>query len=74
MVGQIPTVLRSGLYAIPALTGATAIVLVTLLDLHGPVPAIGAAALCFGVRMIGVHYDLDAPMPPRAVDPRSDDG
>ena len=74
MVGQIPTVLRSGLYAIPALTGATAIVLVTLLDLHGPVPAIGAAALCFGIRMIGVHYDLDAPMPPRAVDPRSDDG
>jgi hypothetical protein len=38
------------------------------------VPAIGAAALCFGIRMIGVHYDLDAPMPPRAVDPRSDDG
>ena len=74
MVGQIPTVLRSGLYAIPALMGATAVVIVTLLDLHGPVPAIGAAALCFGIRMVGVHYDLDAPMPPRAVDPRSDDG
>jgi uncharacterized membrane protein YeiH len=73
MVRQVPSVLSSGLYAIPALIGATATVVLTLLDVHGPVTAVGAALLCFGIRMIGVHYDLDAPMPPRAVDPRPDD-
>ena len=73
MVRQVPSVLSSGLYAIPALIGATATVVMTLLDVHGPATAVGAALLCFGIRMIGVHYDLDAPMPPRAFDPRPDD-
>ena len=73
LVRQVPSVLSSGLYAIPALVGATATVVVTLLDVHGPATAVGAAALCFLIRMVGVHYDLDAPMPPRAFDPRSDD-
>ena len=73
MVRQVPSVLSSGLYAIPALIGGTATVVVTLLDVHGPATAVGAAALCFLIRMVGVHYDLDAPMPPRAFDPRPDD-
>jgi uncharacterized membrane protein YeiH len=73
LVRQVPSVLSSGLYAIPALVGATATVVVTLLDVHGPATAVGAAALCFLIRMVGVHYDLDAPMPPRAFDPRPDD-
>src|SRR5918998_66037 len=73
MVRQVPSVLSSGLYAIPALIGATATVVLTLLEVHGPATAVGAALLCFGIRMIGVHYDLDAPMPPWAVDPRPDD-
>jgi uncharacterized membrane protein YeiH len=73
LVRRIPSVLSSGLYAIPALIGATATVVVTLLDLHGPATAVGAAALCFGLRMVGVHYDLDAPMPPRAFDAGPDD-
>jgi uncharacterized membrane protein YeiH len=69
LVRQIPSVLSSGLYAIPALIGATAAVVVTALDVHGPATAVGAAALCFLIRMVGVHYDLGAPMPPRAPDP-----
>jgi uncharacterized membrane protein YeiH len=73
MVRQIPSVLSSGLYAIPALIGATATVVATLLDVHGPATAVGGAALCFLIRMVGVHYDLDAPMPPRAFDPGPDD-
>ena len=73
LVRQVPSVLSSGLYAIPALIGATATVIATLLDVHGPATAVGAAALCFLIRMVGVHYDLDAPMPPRAFDPRPDD-
>jgi len=26
--------------------------------------AVGAAALCFGIRMLGVRFDLHAPAPP----------
>jgi uncharacterized membrane protein YeiH len=73
LVRQIPSVLSSGLYAIPALIGATAIVVVTELGLYGLTTAVGAAALCFGIRMVGVHYDLDAPMPPAAPNRGADD-
>jgi uncharacterized membrane protein YeiH len=66
MVRQVPTVLRSELYAIPALIGATATVVVTLLGVYGLATAVGAAVLCFGIRMIGVRYGLNAPMPPAA--------
>src|SRR5918997_1281664 len=69
LVRQVPSVLSSGLYAVPALIGATAAVVATLLDVHGPATAVGAAALCFLIRMVGVRYDLGAPMPPRAPDP-----
>src|ERR687889_325384 len=54
LVRQIPAVLSSGLYAIPALLGATATVVVAALDVSGPVTTVGAAALCFGIRMVGV--------------------
>ena len=60
----MPAVLSSGLYAVPAIVGATAVVTADLLDVRGPVTAIGAAALCFAIRMLGVHFDLNAPSPP----------
>ena len=66
LVQRVPSVLSSGLYAIPALVGATASVVVVLLDVDNPATAVGAAALCFLIRMVGVRYDLDAPLPPRA--------
>src|SRR3954468_17010801 len=44
LIRQVPSVLSSGLYAIPALLGATAAVLADLLDLRGAVAAGGAAA------------------------------
>jgi uncharacterized membrane protein YeiH len=64
LIRQVPSVLSSGLYAVPALVGATTVVVADLLDIRGPVAAVGAAALCFAIRMIGVHYDVDAPLPP----------
>src|SRR3954451_24154956 len=73
LVRQIPSVLSSGLYAIPALIGATATVVVSELDLYNLVTAIAAAALCFVVRMVGVHFGIDAPMPPAAPDRGADD-
>ncbi len=64
MLGRIPVVLRSELYAIPALVGALA--LVTAAELGAPeVPAaVCAAVLCFAIRMVGVRYDLHAPTRP----------
>ncbi len=64
LIGQIPTVLSSGLYAIPALIGATVVVLADELGLPAGLSAVVGAALCFGIRMIGVRFDLNAPRPP----------
>ena len=64
LIRQVPSVLSSGLYAVPAIVGATAVVVADVLDARGPVPAIGAAALCFAIRMLGVHFDVNAPFPP----------
>jgi uncharacterized membrane protein YeiH len=64
LIRQVPSVLSSGLYAVPALVGATAVVVADALDVRGPVAAAGAAALCFAIRMLGVHFDVNAPLPP----------
>src|SRR3954447_18072485 len=73
LVRQIPSVLSSGLYAIPALIGATATVILAELHLRGLVSYVAAAALCFGIRMVGVRYDLNAPMPRDTRDSGTDD-
>ena len=73
LIRQIPSVLRSGLYAIPALIGATVTVVAIRLGAYGLPAALGAAGLCFGIRMLGVRYDLNAPMPPAPPEPGPDD-
>jgi len=73
LVRQVPSVLSSGLYAIPALIGATATVAVTELHVYGLATAVGAAVLCFVVRMVGVHFGIDAPRPRAAGDPAADE-
>jgi uncharacterized membrane protein YeiH len=74
LIRRIPSVLRSGagLYAIPALLGATATVVAVRLGGYGVPAAIGAAVLCFGVRMLGVRYGLNAPAPRAAPEPEDD--
>jgi uncharacterized membrane protein YeiH len=64
LIRQVPSVLTSGLYAVPALLGATAVVVAELLGTRGPVASILAASLCFTIRMVGVHFDVHAPFPP----------
>ena len=63
LLGRIPTVLSSGLYAIPALDGATATVVAHELGMPGLAGALVAAGLCFGIRVVGIRYDLNAPTP-----------
>ncbi|MGC9666104.1 trimeric intracellular cation channel family protein [Planosporangium sp. 12N6] len=64
LVRQIPSVLHSDLYAIPALVGAAITVATARLGVYSLPSALGAAAVCFGIRMLGVRYGLDAPKPP----------
>jgi uncharacterized membrane protein YeiH len=66
LIGRIPAVLHSGLYAIPALIGAAITVAASRLDLYGLVAALVAATVCFLVRLLGIVFGLDAPRPPRA--------
>jgi uncharacterized membrane protein YeiH len=63
LIRQIPSVLSSGLYAIPALVGAAVTVVATRLGASGLAAAMGAASLCFAIRMLGVHLGLNAPTP-----------
>ncbi|SQI34990.1 Predicted membrane protein [Rhodococcus coprophilus] len=64
MIGRVPTVLRSELYAIPALIGAVLYAAAYSFGYQGTLVALGAAAVCFVIRMIGVRFDLHAPYPP----------
>ncbi|HVE69217.1 MAG TPA: TRIC cation channel family protein [Solirubrobacteraceae bacterium] len=63
MVAQVPTVLRSELYAIPALAAAALTVAAVAANVYGLAAAVTAAAVCFTVRMLGVRYGLNAPRP-----------
>ncbi len=63
LIRQVPTVLTSELYAIPALLAAAVTVLAITTGVYGLPAAVGAAALCFAVRMLGVRFGLNAPGP-----------
>jgi uncharacterized membrane protein YeiH len=61
LIRQVPAVLTSGLYAIPALVAATITVATDRAGVYGVPAALGAAVACFVIRMVGVRYGLNAP-------------
>jgi uncharacterized membrane protein YeiH len=61
LVGEIPTVLRGGLYAIPALVGAGIVVIAYHAGDHTLVFPIVAAGVCFLMRMAGLRYGIGLP-------------
>ena len=63
LIRQVPTVLTSELYAIPALLAAAVTVLAITTGVYGLPAAMGAAALCFGIGLLGVRFGLNAPGP-----------
>ena len=72
LVRKIPVVLRSGLYAIPALIGAAIVAVAWKSGSHNVAfPVIGAGA-CFAIRLAGIWFDLNVPGPSRAA--VADDG
>jgi uncharacterized membrane protein YeiH len=67
LIRRVPSVLSSGLYAIPALVGAALLVAAegggVQQVLRAPA-ALCAAAVCFLIRVAGLHFGIDAPRPP----------
>ncbi len=63
LLREVPVVLRRGLYAIPALLGATIFVAAKGRDLPDGAFAIVGAAVCFGIRLAGIYFDLEVPKP-----------
>ena len=61
LVRRVPTVLTSGLYAIPALIGAAIAVTAVRTGVYGVPAALGAAAACFLIRLAGIRYHINAP-------------
>jgi uncharacterized membrane protein YeiH len=71
VIRKVPTVLSSGLYAIPAACGATLTALALEFHFYDGAIAVAAAAICFSIRMAGVHFNLNVPVSrPRADKPR----
>jgi uncharacterized membrane protein YeiH len=61
LIRRIPVVLRSELYAIPALAAALVVVTTDRIGMYGAPAPVGAAVLCFGIRMLAVRFHLNAP-------------
>jgi uncharacterized membrane protein YeiH len=64
LLRQVPTVLREGLYAIPALLGATVLVLAQEAGSTNPVFPVLGVAVCVAVRLFGLTYEVNVPTPP----------
>jgi Predicted membrane protein len=64
LLRDVPVVLRADLYAIPALVGAAVLVVAQQNDLDSPVFPMLGAALCVGLRLIGIRYGINVPVAP----------
>ena len=60
---EIPVVLRAGLYAVPALIGATIVVVASEKGIHNLIIVIVGAATCFIIRRAGLYFDWSVPRP-----------
>ena len=73
LIRRVPAVLTSGLYAIPALVGAAIAVTAARTGHYGVPAALGAALACFLIRVLGIKYNLNAPVAREVKSPRSDE-
>jgi uncharacterized membrane protein YeiH len=64
IIRRVPSVLTSGLYAVPALVGATITAVALNFHFYGTAVALGAAFVCFAIRLAGLRYDLSVPSAP----------
>ena len=64
MTGQVPTVFRAELYAIPAMIAAALAVLSVRLEVYGTLSAVGAVLVCVVIRVVSARREWNAPPPP----------
>jgi uncharacterized membrane protein YeiH len=74
LVREIPTVLRSDLYALAALAGAGLVVIGQIVKLPPAAAAIGGAVLCFGVRFAAIRRGWSLPTADQLRDGSSERG
>jgi uncharacterized membrane protein YeiH len=67
LAGRIPGVLREDLYIVPAVVGASVIVIAYEMAFFAPWVPLAAAAVCFGLRLLAIQFRWQAP---RAADLR----
>ena len=63
LAGRVPVVLRSEIYATPALVGASLAVAVNTAGFQTWTAALPAAAVCFGWRLLAMRKGWNAPRP-----------
>src|SRR3954470_6862606 len=64
LLRDVPTVLRHELYAIPALLGAAVLVVAQKSGSDSPIFPVLGAAVCVGVRLVGLKYRINVPIAP----------
>jgi len=62
LLAEIPQILRSDLYAVAALAGASIVVIGDVLDLSYRVSAVAGAILCFCLRFMAIRYGWHLPV------------
>ena len=62
LLREVPTVLRSELYAVPALGGAAVVAIAHSAGSDNPTFAVAGAAVCLGVRLVGLRYGVTVPI------------
>src|SRR5277367_4534799 len=62
LLAEIPQVLRSDLYAVAALAGASIVVIGDMLGLSYCVSALAGGALCFGLRFMAIKHGWHLPV------------
>src|SRR3954469_925891 len=62
LVREIPTVLRTELYAVAALIGAAVVVIGSMLHLPSSAAAAAGAVLCFGLRFMAIRQGWQLPI------------
>jgi uncharacterized membrane protein YeiH len=63
LLGEVPTVLREGLYAVPALLGAGVLVIAQHAGSTSPLFPVLGAVVCVVVRLVGLRYGITLPTP-----------
>jgi uncharacterized membrane protein YeiH len=72
LINEIPGVLRGGLYAVPALLGASVVVIASKAGSQSALWPILGMLVCFVVRIVGLRRDVNLPSePPEAMTRRA---